>query len=136
MSQLCMGSSGVRGYAEGPASDMPLKTQRPPVVGGRLRGASATLLQLHPLQCVAQTQHGGVQQAPGVVAQRVVIRQFCEQLEDGVDLRRRRFNDHPALEATAALEVDRGFLHPPIRSEEHTSELQSPCNLVCRLLLE
>src|SRR5256885_12631250 len=26
-----------------------------------------------------------------------------------------------------------GFL---LRSEEHTSELQSPCNLVCRLLLE
>src|SRR5256885_12049197 len=26
---------------------------------------------------------------------------------------------------------------PPFdRSEEHTSELQSPCNLVCRLLLE
>src|SRR5256885_11861337 len=30
-------------------------------------------------------------------------------------------------EATAPLSV---------RSEEHTSELQSPCNLVCRLLLE
>src|SRR5256885_11351142 len=28
------------------------------------------------------------------------------------------------------LEIDR------LRSEEHTSELQSPCNLVCRLLLE
>src|ERR1022692_5142189 len=27
-----------------------------------------------------------------------------------------------------------GFLG--MRSEEHTSELQSPCNLVCRLLLE
>ena len=26
--------------------------------------------------------------------------------------------------------------HVPYRSEEHTSELQSPCNLVCRLLLE
>src|SRR5256885_17124867 len=26
--------------------------------------------------------------------------------------------------------------HLPLRSEEHTSELQSPCNLVCRLLLE
>src|SRR2546426_403008 len=26
--------------------------------------------------------------------------------------------------------------HDPPRSEEHTSELQSPCNLVCRLLLE
>src|SRR5256885_12900529 len=26
--------------------------------------------------------------------------------------------------------------HLAARSEEHTSELQSPCNLVCRLLLE
>src|SRR2546426_9179429 len=26
--------------------------------------------------------------------------------------------------------------HDVVRSEEHTSELQSPCNLVCRLLLE
>src|SRR2546426_4606232 len=26
--------------------------------------------------------------------------------------------------------------HLQVRSEEHTSELQSPCNLVCRLLLE
>src|SRR6266566_775773 len=31
------------------------------------------------------------------------------------------------------LERDRGAA---LRSEEHTSELQSPCNLVCRLLLE
>src|SRR5256885_10253689 len=30
---------------------------------------------------------------------------------------------------------DRGRRHQD-RSEEHTSELQSPCNLVCRLLLE
>src|SRR5256885_7023373 len=28
------------------------------------------------------------------------------------------------------------FLQKTCRSEEHTSELQSPCNLVCRLLLE
>src|SRR5256885_11037965 len=27
-------------------------------------------------------------------------------------------------------------MQEPQRSEEHTSELQSPCNLVCRLLLE
>src|SRR5256885_12067385 len=27
-------------------------------------------------------------------------------------------------------------LNAAVRSEEHTSELQSPCNLVCRLLLE
>src|SRR5256885_7972242 len=32
----------------------------------------------------------------------------------------------------------RDHTHPKLafRSEEHTSELQSPCNLVCRLLLE
>src|SRR5256885_5446069 len=28
------------------------------------------------------------------------------------------------------------LVHRAVRSEEHTSELQSPCNLVCRLLLE
>src|SRR5256885_13154015 len=28
------------------------------------------------------------------------------------------------------------LLTDQLRSEEHTSELQSPCNLVCRLLLE
>src|SRR5688500_19384696 len=33
--------------------------------------------------------------------------------------------------AQRALELD-----PDLRSEEHTSELQSPCTLVCRLLLE
>src|SRR5256885_3997540 len=35
----------------------------------------------------------------------------------------------------AELLVDAKFLKLD-RSEEHTSELQSPCNLVCRLLLE
>src|SRR5688500_20065744 len=37
------------------------------------------------------------------------------------------------------LRVEGGALHvtvgEPRRSEEHTSELQSPCNLVCRVLL-
>src|SRR5256885_11975603 len=32
--------------------------------------------------------------------------------------------------------VHRFVFQPGRRSEEHTSELQSPCNLVCRLLLE
>src|SRR5256885_9733247 len=36
----------------------------------------------------------------------------------------RRTRRHPAA------------IEPYVRSEEHTSELQSPCNLVCRLLLE
>src|SRR5256885_11889153 len=35
-------------------------------------------------------------------------------------------------------QIEHEFLRQvdPQRSEEHTSELQSPCNLVCRLLLE
>src|SRR5256885_3932634 len=42
----------------------------------------------------------------------------------------------PAREGrTAMLDVGSGGGLPG-RSEEHTSELQSPCNLVCRLLLE
>src|SRR2546426_2594914 len=36
----------------------------------------------------------------------------------------------------AALRVGDRLVPVDARSEEHTSELQSPCNLVCRLLLE
>src|SRR5256885_8369811 len=39
--------------------------------------------------------------------------------------------DDPVLRARATWQMARIQ-----RSEEHTSELQSPCNLVCRLLLE
>src|SRR5256885_5691167 len=42
----------------------------------------------------------------------------------------RELKDVHALGVQTAIMVGGG------RSEEHTSELQSPCNLVCRLLLE
>src|SRR5256885_3640823 len=51
----------------------------------------------------------------------------------------------PVRPAPQGMEVSvqrfHGLLLEPVglvagRSEEHTSELQSPCNLVCRLLLE
>src|SRR5256885_5789212 len=45
----------------------------------------------------------------------------------------------PALELLADIGVAAVHDHDlrlANRSEEHTSELQSPCNLVCRLLLE
>src|SRR5256885_11213755 len=38
--------------------------------------------------------------------------------------------------ALVAGAIDRQAFTRELRSEEHTSELQSPCNLVCRLLLE
>src|SRR5256885_10433159 len=39
---------------------------------------------------------------------------------------------HPPVRLLGELQI----APPHERSEEHTSELQSPCNLVCRLLLE
>src|SRR5256885_11960247 len=55
---------------------------------------------------------------------------------------RRRGGDRPRPRPLRALpelqDAPLEQLHhrPDLRSEEHTSELQSPCNLVCRLLLE
>src|SRR5256885_9084378 len=56
------------------------------------------------------------------------------------------FRSHQPLDRDNGLEILRGNLGlrdgeteldlDGERSEEHTSELQSPCNLVCRLLLE
>src|SRR2546426_5644114 len=54
--------------------------------------------------------------------------------------RDRRPADRESVSASALESGGRVALHPgkrrAVRSEEHTSELQSPCNLVCRLLLE
>src|SRR5256885_12105459 len=50
-------------------------------------------------------------------------------------LRRGRARRRPSSHAPAR-SPGRGSRTAARRSEEHTSELQSPCNLVCRLLLE
>src|SRR5256885_4387326 len=61
-----------------------------------------------------------------------LFRSFVEQdLDDSV---------HPLI-AGGAMDAGEGvqllvLAQNFLRSEEHTSELQSPCNLVCRLLLE
>src|SRR2546426_7920808 len=59
----------------------------------------------------------------------------------GFDDRPRRLAKAPARAQLALQEALKGLglgdSEPgDQRSEEHTSELQSPCNLVCRLLLE
>src|SRR5256885_6151682 len=43
---------------------------------------------------------------------------------------------NPALRPDGVPQPRTAYAHQALRSEEHTSELQSPCNLVCRLLLE
>src|SRR2546426_6755983 len=57
-----------------------------------------------------------------------------EVMDRAVDLLLRRLRIRRRRAPEQALEA----AMPPVvvRSEEHTSELQSPCNLVCRLLLE
>src|SRR5256885_8660932 len=45
--------------------------------------------------------------------------------------------DLPTVRAyVARMRIKTDMVRALMRSEEHTSELQSPCNLVCRLLLE
>src|SRR5256885_11499655 len=57
-----------------------------------------------------------------------LFRSICQQqLPPRRNLRSRPFPPLP---------LPRASHHWMSRSEEHTSELQSPCNLVCRLLLE
>src|SRR2546426_7909671 len=52
--------------------------------------------------------------------------------------RRRRRHGHRRNGRDGGLEDSESqrLARDVVRSEEHTSELQSPCNLVCRLLLE
>src|SRR2546426_1366336 len=62
--------------------------------------------------------------------------------EDGEERRRPESAEQEPRHAAHAHPPQQGFQLGIVgtlglaRSEEHTSELQSPCNLVCRLLLE
>src|SRR5256885_8128422 len=55
---------------------------------------------------------------------------------DGLRQRDERTGELSAAEFHDAIKMFSRPLLRFARSEEHTSELQSPCNLVCRLLLE
>src|SRR5256885_13244547 len=51
------------------------------------------------------------------------------------DIKMFKPENDPAIRLVSAPRI-LGGTQKQVRSEEHTSELQSPCNLVCRLLLE
>src|SRR5256885_12295191 len=72
--------------------------------------------------------HGLVRHYVGPSFQQIAERYRAR--EDAADYLARKIREGGAGEWGRAI-MPR---HP--RSEEHTSELQSPCNLVCRLLLE
>src|SRR5256885_7290732 len=54
----------------------------------------------------------------------------------GVEEAQRLGRDVLIVDTAGRLHIDVEMMDEVRRSEEHTSELQSPCNLVCRLLLE
>src|SRR5256885_10075517 len=61
------------------------------------------------------------------------------QIAVGTNLLAHRFSKlkqrHRVIHHETRMHLQRQLVYS-VRSEEHTSELQSPCNLVCRLLLE
>src|SRR2546426_9072014 len=71
--------------------------------------------------------------ARSVIYEGVNLERFRPDPAAGRAFRERQgLGDGPSVLAVGALEREKRYA----RSEEHTSELQSPCNLVCRLLLE
>src|SRR5256885_12585133 len=71
-------------------------------------------------------QHVGVTSAFTMAMRQQLVKEFAP-------LRKNALQNHPWREWADAQAVSSRM--PGGRSEEHTSELQSPCNLVCRLLL-
>src|SRR5438093_1151799 len=101
-----------------------------------LDGATIEAMQIkQPAAMVANLSESAKDAGGGsraAVAQRLrqVLNDAREYATRRADFRRRQIQD---LSASAA---DLEALQPVLRSEEHTSELQSLTNLVCRLLLE
>src|SRR5256885_4631240 len=88
---------------------------------GELFCGALDLGSLEPISCGEEPVATGVEQDYGDRHDRVV--------ERGQRIARRELREHEE-------DGDEGDPYDRDRSEEHTSELQSPCNLVCRLLLE
>src|SRR3989454_5892456 len=112
--------------------------QRYPVAaegGGRGRGAQ---IQEHPAEQhrdLEQERDGAVVPQTEPHLQRIVVQRQVGTVHDEVEHPMREHGDRDeqggAMRRTEPADQPVGD-----RSEEHTSELQSPCNLVCRLLLE
>src|SRR2546426_3201873 len=97
----------------------------------RLRGVFRRGLRRVELEhsLAVEVEHGGEE----------TVRQRFSESPDGTEAARLRQMPGGALRGSCVWSRHAHGLARPERaprSEEHTSELQSPCNLVCRLLLE
>src|SRR3989454_3752522 len=116
---------------------------RPPVRDERQRDARGR----EERERYADVQHRGDPDHPRKSHREQPAERIAGRLRDAEAEPRERAEQHDECEHAekAPLLADRrenevgigvGQVAELLRSEEHTSELQSPCNLVCRLLLE
>src|SRR5256885_2562470 len=105
-----------------------------------LRPCAARLWPLRPCAGPGAPGRGGpgarLGAAPGGRGQQPVVRRRALRglAQSAGGAARRAWLTPAACVAPGCVVAPGGGSRP--RSEEHTSELQSPCNLVCRLLLE
>src|SRR5256885_6768727 len=98
------------------------------------RPPRSTLFPYTTLFRSVDLQRRADEQVAGIVARRLAEGAVAAQAAVGAGEEHVRARPDVVLHAQLGAERMDG-LHPA-RSEEHTSELQSPCNLVCRLLLD
>src|SRR5688500_8702536 len=95
---------------------------------------SGDIVSINGLKLGLLQQH--VDFEPGETVHTAALSAFKEIHDIEAEMRvleRRMETDHSEPVMDRYSELQTAF---ELRSEEHTSELQSPCNLVCRLLLE
>src|SRR5207248_11471131 len=119
--------------ARGRSMDAGRLTEAPEKIGGKLETGALR----------GQRSRDAQPQRP---VEAVLARAFLDQVHDGrgIDagllLEQHRAALRPEIEPahpeSARGELEPGDAQEALRSEEHTSELQSPYDLVCRLLLE
>src|SRR2546426_7662240 len=113
------------------------------LIGGEHNGAAKHLKKTLSLQTRLQAERDGFRQRLHAQSQQGVDAEFHRHPGTGGPHVERFSREHAQDRLASVIhgllttdEDDELSLLSLGRSEEHTSELQSPCNLVCRLLLE
>src|SRR5205807_6711586 len=104
----------------------------------KVRAPAARLVELPPLVEGHAIAVGHVRLQPGLIGGQNARQLRADVLGCLLDrIQPRKFAALEELDRRELGNIEEGRLRCELfRSEEHTSELQSPCNLVCRLLLE
>src|SRR5256885_12573853 len=117
--------------------EMALAIGEPPATKGYPPSCFAKLPQL------VERSGNGLEGGGSITAFYTVLSEGDDQQDPIADAARGVLDGHIVLSRELAegghypaIDIEKSVSRVMGRSEEHTSELQSPCNLVCRLLLE